>query len=218
MFLPWLVGVLFGTLVFTSAADAEVTLSSERVPGAGSMAVIRIDGPIRAGEDVMFRTVADQAARATQGRLNGAPFIFVDLSSSGGDVAASLRIGLLIRDRAMITRVDGECDSACAFILMAGVSRSIRDRDIVGLHRPTFPASEFADLPTQEATAKYNAMVEQVRAYWFAMGGTPEAWRIIMLTASTDLYPVRGYREALDLGLAGDDPAWRELSIAKLRR
>ena len=67
------------------------------------------------------------------------------LNSRGGNLKIAIKLGQMIRSRAMDTQIDGECDSACGFIFVAGVKRFV-DLDSSStaasrfkVHQPTAP-------------------------------------------------------------------------------
>ena len=67
------------------------------------------------------------------------------LNSRGGNLQIAIKLGQTIRSRAMNTQIDGECDSACGFIFVAGVKRFV-DLDSSStaasrfkVHQPTAP-------------------------------------------------------------------------------
>ncbi|MDD5587047.1 MAG: hypothetical protein PHY92_08870 [Alphaproteobacteria bacterium] len=79
------------------------------------------------------RVLADDFIRKAMSR-NKAPGFIVFLSSAGGSVNAALRLGRFIRKLGASVFVDGECSSACVFVLAAGVKRYVNGP--VGVHRP----------------------------------------------------------------------------------
>ena len=83
--------------------------------------------------------------------------------SLGGDLAAAMEIGELVRDLNMTVIVLGKCASSCALIALAAKSRVFQAP--IGLHRPYFPRDYFASLPASEAEDKYRALSEAFRAY-----------------------------------------------------
>jgi hypothetical protein len=175
-----------------------------------------IYGKIRKGDAATFSALADDVAKdrcPMVGSLqNPVPMIFIKLDSLGGDVMESLSIGREVRRRFMSTGVRMECDSACVFILMAGVNRGGGGK--IGLHRPAFDPAFFADLSPTAARNRYNTLVEQLRQYYVdEMGGSPEAFRIIMTTSSTSIRYL-SQDEMLALGIVGQDPAWAEYNEA----
>ena len=146
---------------------------------------------------------------------NGVPMIFVKLDSPGGDVIEALAIGREVRRRFMTTGVvrNTECDSACVFVLIAGIHRGGDGR--VGLHRPAFDPAFFAGLSPTAARDRYNSLAENLRQYYVdEMGGSPEAFRMMMTTASTSIRYL-STSEMWELGVIGEDPAWAEYSEAQ---
>ena len=204
-----------GQLNFVHAAEVSIT---GRCSGQTTNTVL-IHGDIRNGDATAFTTAADDVAKHTRCMLgtspNAVPFIFVRLDSPGGNIIEALAIGREIRRRFMFTAVgqNMECNSACVFVLMAGVHRRVGGK--VGLHRPAFDPASFADLSPTAARGRYNALVEQLRQYYVdEMGGSPEAFQIIMSTPSGSIRYL-SLTEMSALGIIGEDPAWAEYNEAQ---
>ena len=129
----------------------------------------------------------------------------------------ALAIGREVRQRFLTTFVgqNMECDSACVFILVAGVDRYAKAGK-VGLHRPAFDPGYFAGLSPTAARDRYNSMVETLRHYYVEeMGGSSEAFRQIMVTPSISVrYLLPG--EIALLGISGEDPATAEYDEAQM--
>jgi hypothetical protein len=81
------------------------------------------------------------------------PAIF-HITSKGGNLDEAMRIGEIIRESQIPVWSGDECFSACVFIFASGVEREARGQ--VGLHRPYFEKSYFADLTSMEAKQKYD--------------------------------------------------------------
>ena len=144
--------------------------------------------------------------------------VLVDLDSPGGDVIEAMRIGRLIHQRFMNTSVlrGRQCASACVFMLQAGVVRIPAVGSRVGLHRPKFDAAYFADLTPDQARRTYEAMVGNLRKYFIGeMGGSDEAFRLIMTTPSDQLR-VLTYDEMVHLGLNGIETSYDEYNDAQM--
>lgn len=211
--------LIAAALVLLGHPVAAADLRTETRDGwFGKAGVIRVDGQLERGDAARFRALADDLTKRPLGAfVEGTKAIVVRLDSEGGSVAAALEIGRLVRERFMVTEVPkgAECASACVYILAAGVERTVGEDAEIGLHRPYFDAEDFAGLTAQQARAKYAALAEVVRAYWYDMGGLPDAFQIMLATPSErmrwlDQGTVRG------LGIAGLDPAWDELRTAKM--
>jgi len=208
----------------STSAHADVLIAgrcSRTSQGTTTSSALLIHGEIRKGDASAFTTLADELARDTRcpmvgSPLNPVPMIFVKLDSQGGNIMEALAIGREIRRRFMVTGVpyaNMECDSACVFVLMAGVNRIGGGK--IGLHRPAFDPAFFADLSPTAARSRYNTLVEQLRQYYVdEMGGSPEAFRIIMTTPSTSIRYL-SQDEMLALGIVGEDPAWAEYNEAQ---
>lgn len=208
--------VLVLLIAFASPASAAVTLTMETV-GLGPVPVLTITDEIQAADDVLFRRLADEAARVAKITTVGdVPFIVVRLDSLGGHVGAAVNMGELIRERTISTEVlpGSRCASACAFVLQAGATRTVQEGARIGLHRPRFPADQFAKLSPTEAGKKYNNMLAALGDYWRAMGGTDAAFKIMLITSS-DRMEWLSSDDARVLGIDGQDPAIQELMIAK---
>ena len=202
-------------MILTSpSAIADVLLMHD---GAGKeTGTILIHSEIKRGDLADFARAADKIREVTRYKVNDVPHIFVDLDTPGGDVMEALRIGRITRDRFMSTRVlpARQCVSACVFILMAGSSRYPTYSARVGLHRPRFDPSYFANMAAENARSKYNALVEELRKYFFEMGGTEEGFHI-MLSTPSDRVRYLTIAEVDKFGFSGHDPSWQELNDAK---
>ncbi|MDA9865241.1 hypothetical protein N9C96_01050 [bacterium] len=78
----------------------------------------------------------------------------VTLDSPGGSVADALDIGRFLRDQGMSTQIaeDGVCFSACPYIFVSGVTRTVEDSGRLGVHQHSFGESTIlpAFLATQD--------------------------------------------------------------------
>ncbi len=109
----------FALLTFSAnAADIEKqTLQN--------LSIITISGPITAGDEIRFRSLASTSSEAV-----------VILNSEGGATLAALEIGRAIRLAGFSTAVpaDSLCASACALIWLSGTPRFAEDNSHVGFH------------------------------------------------------------------------------------
>lgn len=96
-----------------------------------------------------------------------APTIFF-ISSKGGNLDEAIQIGEIIRASQIPVQSGEECFSACVFVLSAGVERTIDG--VIGLHRPYFDKSYFANLTSIEAQAKYETLRDNSEDYLRKMG------------------------------------------------
>jgi hypothetical protein len=93
----------------------------------------------------------------------------VYLNSLGGDVAAAIEIGKLIRDQKLPAIIDSseKCVSACVFVLAGAIQRKIRGA--VGIHRPYFATMGNANSP-DGVILEYRGLLKQARDYLTNMG------------------------------------------------
>jgi len=85
------------------------------------------------------------------------PTVF-HITSPGGDLGEAMLIGEIIRESQIPVWSGDECSSACVFILASGVERSVFGK--LGLHRPYFDKSYFANLTSTQAKDKYEELKE----------------------------------------------------------
>jgi hypothetical protein len=204
-------------ILLSQSASANVALLQDGSDKNVILGAILIHSEIKKGDFAAFLKVADRLSETLRDRADPVPFILVKLDSPGGDVAEAMQIGRLIRQRFMNTMVDEqqECASACILILMAGVARMPQPSAHIGLHRPRFDPAYFADLAPEEAHAKYNALVEDLRKYFIdEMGGNEDVFRL-MLSTPSDHVRFLSFGEMQKFGLFGTDPAWDEYSEAQ---
>lgn len=206
----------FLALMLASLGNATAEI---RAVQDGEIDTIEISGRISADDGARFdaalqKIIADPKAFHTIGD-GKAPFILVDLNSPGGDLAAAMKIGRLIHDKAILVRVKSgqTCASACVFILIAGLSRTVVYPAAIALHRPRSSSESFSSLPIGDAVGSYEAMAEVAKKYFAAMGGNPRAFDIIMTTPSDKAYVLTD-REITDLGMRGESAAFQEVDLA----
>jgi hypothetical protein len=97
----------------------------------------------------------------------------VYLDSLGGDVAAAIEIGRLIRDQKMPAVIDSsaKCVSACVLVLAGATQRKIRGA--VGIHRPYFAKIGNANSP-DVVVQSYRELLKQAREAFGLGEGPPE--------------------------------------------
>lgn len=94
-------------------------------------------------------------------------------------------IGEIIRESQIPVWSGEQCSSACVFILVSGVER--RAQGAVGLHRPYFDKSYFADLTSTEAKVKYYELKKQSIDYLRKMEVGQQIIERIFATDSTNI-------------------------------
>jgi hypothetical protein len=206
----WLWLAFAAVLALMSAGGARAGVAILHDGADGAPAVIRIQSGIRKGDFEQFMAAVDRVGRATATRINGVPFITVELNSPGGDVVEAVEIGRAIAARFMMTtvRASAECVSACVFILMAGAVHTPADGAAIGVHRPLLVS--WRNMSAQSAHEKYDALMTYLRAYFQQLGISDAAYALMMRTGANDMH----YFSSADLdrlGLRGEDPAWEGL-------
>ncbi len=122
--LCWLPSLFTAFLLHCSMHSASVAAAID-VSQNGSPAIVRLSGPIEAGDFDKFSAAANELRDAV-----------VQLDSPGGLVREGIKIGQLIRAREFSTVVpNGKlCASACGYIWLAGKIRSVESAANVGFH------------------------------------------------------------------------------------
>jgi uncharacterized protein YecT (DUF1311 family) len=95
--------------------------------------IIYAIGPIIQGDAARLKKVLDEDPRFQYGALNRAPTLH--LQSPGGQVIAGIELANFVRQRGLNTNVSetSECYSACTFVFIGGVKRTILGK--FGIHR-----------------------------------------------------------------------------------
>jgi hypothetical protein len=133
----------------------------------------------------------------------------VALDSLGGDVAASIEIGRLMRDQNITATISSsaKCVSACVFVLAGASQRKIKGA--VGIHRPYFTTMGNSTANSPDAVIhNYRELVKQVRDYLTDMGVAPRLLDEMLRIEPNDVrYLTRTELEAYGLGegAPGDD-------------
>ena len=175
---------------------------------------IMLAGPIVPGDAERFAKVLKQAQTQSKEWETDRTLL---LDSEGGDVAAAMLIGRMVRRSQIVTAVhDGNvCASACIAILAGGTWRYARDGARLGLHRPYFS-------DPRGATAKgyatfqqaYDSVINAHRTYFSEMKiGTGLLERMLQIPSNQ----VQWISIALakNLNLLGEDATYSEWKRAQ---
>ncbi|WP_151720886.1 COG3904 family protein [Gemmobacter serpentinus] len=135
----WLTqSILAAALTLAQPARAEITFAYAADSPLGSLFAARLTGEITAADLHALQGQMETAALAGRRQMQ--------LNSAGGDVDAALAIGRLMRslefDSMVLPR--GQCDSACVFVLAAGIDKVVEGT--VGIHRPYFSRIAVAEV------------------------------------------------------------------------
>lgn len=206
-------GIFAGSILAVALAGAPLARASVSIlrDGAdGGPPIILVHSAIRRGDAAAFETAFEQVRSLSDQRINGVPFVTVELDSPGGDVIEAVEIGRQIYQHFMMTlvRPGRECVSACVFILVAGAVRTPADEASIGLHRPLLVS--WSKMNSARAHQKYDELMEYLRDYFRRLGVSPVVYDAMM---GTNSFGMRYFSPAeLDrFGLRGEDPAWEKL-------
>jgi ATP-dependent protease ClpP protease subunit len=86
------------------------------------------------------------------------------INSRGGNVASAMAIGRMFRKERAWLSVDGDCVSACIFVLAGAIDRIIVNSARVGIHRP-YAIRIDPSFSTDKVREAYRAALQQIRSY-----------------------------------------------------
>jgi hypothetical protein len=96
----------------------------------------------------------------------------VELEGPGGDFLSATRIGVVIHERSMATHVIGHCQSACAYIWIAGANMLADEGAEIAIHLPVAISGEHEGEPNAAGLTlvgwylgKLNISVEMMDAF-----------------------------------------------------
>lgn len=144
---------LAGGLAAASCASAMSFQRTTEARDCQARVCVLASGPIEAGSE-------DEFGRFLR-RERIAPGAVVILDSDGGDVLAALRMGARIRQEGLDTEVqakgaavaEGHCASACVYIFMGGLSRSVAPEARIGVHQMYGRHVDLSSTDSQALTA-----------------------------------------------------------------
>ncbi|HJX09354.1 MAG TPA: hypothetical protein VJ733_02505 [Candidatus Binatia bacterium] len=202
-----IVGLAGILLNICSPADAaEVKFISARI--SPTCASIELRGEIRGGDTKAFLDLVALNNRGCAGQ-NIEPSVLLD--SEGGDVDEALRLGRVIRSNGMGTGVEPhkKCISACNFVFIAGVVRTVRG-GVFGIHRPysLSLSTEHAD-----AASTYQRLKRVLTEYALEMNGSPELVERMMRVSPEDVEFLNA-AELKRLGVTGSDPIFEDVAAS----
>lgn len=224
--------VLFAIIMMCSMPSIAADISQVGTSRLGKGIVI--EGPIQRGDYQVFEKTLRRA---------GPEVSSVALYSPGGDILGAMKIGRLVRrfllatstgyiagtedvkviqcryaleDSVYTERLTEEsflncgCASACFFIWAAGIERR---GNALGIHRPYFEPTYFADLSAREADEKYRELLQQVDVYLVEMD-IPKAYYDRMVTLPSQKLEILN-NEEVERSLEGDIPSLGEWLASK---
>ena len=123
--------------------------------------VLTLSGPIEHGDFLKFvRTLKAERQQAPKVRR-----LMISLSSEGGSFVEAIKFGRFAREAALTFVVGEQCYSACFLVLVGGVNRILGPNAQVGIHRPYYDKSEFAELSLGNAEAAYKTLEFAAKEY-----------------------------------------------------
>lgn len=113
----------------------------------------------------------------------------IELDSPGGVVDAALMMGQLIRDGDFSTSVGAGhfCASSCPLVLAGGVTRSLDEKAVIGVHQIYAFAEEDVRSPA-EAMSDAQSTTAAIGRYLDEMGIDPKLWFHALETPPSELY------------------------------
>jgi hypothetical protein len=118
--------------------------------------------------------------------IDGVESTYVILSSPGGVLSEGVRLGRVIREAGLITMIEGQCLSACAYAFLGGSLRSFLSQtsslrnNILGFHQFS------SDLQLSEVQSQQ--IVAEVLAYVLEMGVDARVFISASRTAPSDFF------------------------------
>lgn len=134
-------GVLHGKAVPQLHEMWEIYQSDERL--SDLLIVVGNDGQTM----ILDGSLGMNAAADIRRMLDAHPNVrTIVMEGPGGRMGPAYEIFQLIRDRRLNTRVERECDSACAVMFLGGVQRSLGFYGRIGFHQVGFPGMSRGDM------------------------------------------------------------------------
>jgi len=150
-----------------------------------------------------------QALEQTQG--SGRLLLILD--SEGGDIAAAIEIGRLVRrwsESVVLVSLNSKCYSACVFVLAGGLHRTVHGK--IGIHRP------FGSVPktaTYESTQKEFRALEQSAKKFLQEVNIPVALFDEMMSVPPQKLRILTEDELARYGVGQNDPIYDEVQDGK---
>ncbi len=200
-------------IVFLRGAPERLVGHVGEVPDNWRPRIVLV-GQIVRGDDKRFAEVLKQAETQSKEWETDRTLL---LDSEGGDIAAAMSIGRMVRRAKLVTAVHkgSVCASACVVILAGGVWRYARDDTRLGLHRPYFSNPQAATSKGYDTFQQaYDSVLEAHRAYFAEMGiGNGLLQRMLQIPSNQVQWI--SISEASTLNLLGEDAAYAEWKRAR---
>jgi hypothetical protein len=135
--------------------------------------------------------------------------IILELDSEGGNIAAAMKIGRLLRATrsTVIIRDRNDCLSACVMVLAGATGRIVSHEANVGIHRPYSNSREAVSYDS--VRTKFKALESEVRSYLKEMNISDALFDAMLRIPPEDVRILSG-GELSSYGLNADDPVKAE--------
>src|SRR6266705_1172796 len=196
-------GLILSLVLFASFA-AWPDVSGARHCSATSCTLM-VEGRITSSDVPLVK----QALEQTQG---SGTLLFM-LNSEGGDIAAAIEIGRLIRrwpDSVALVSLNSKCFSACVFVLAGGLHRTVHGK--VGIHRPFGAGPKTA---TYESTQKELRALEQSAKRFLQDVNIPVSLFEEMMSVPPQKLRLLTEDELARYGVGQNDPVYEEVREGK---
>jgi hypothetical protein len=121
--------------------------------------------PAGDGEIILTGALSDDSADAAIVGLTG-PRPVLRLDSHGGLIEPAMRLARLVRERGVTVIVEGECRSACLFVLAASPKAAMAPGTAITFHQ----VQPIADYTSDAMRARHARYVEEVAGYYREFG------------------------------------------------
>ncbi|MDB4306149.1 hypothetical protein N9980_01125 [bacterium] len=175
---------------------------------------ITLEGEIRKGD--AERLVI--ALKKIEGKLLDDEMVtlYLRLNSPGGDVIEAMKmVKILRRIRLGHAMVNGECNSACFYLLATAKNKYWDDDDTVGIHRPYLLPEYLVGLSPKEAEALHKKVTAQITQMLTDLNVPMDLIEDMMATASKYLLPIEPSRQPLPSPYPGFDE-WVDAQCGKV--
>lgn len=189
--------ILLGMAVSSSANSKEMSFD---IIYANHTNIVVADGEITGRTPQKFQDFLDTDP------FDGFVF-YIDLNSPGGNLAGGMKLGRMIREAELTSRVvsytprapkeeywypkeqPGICISACALAYLGGEDRALDERSVLGFHQFSSvgnAAGVVDDVYETETTTQ--AIAGLVQAYIVDMGAAPQLFSLLSVTPPERLF------------------------------
>lgn len=196
---------IFGFLN-TVYADVDADLEPFDGSSPGSVLVtVELTGNITEADALRFERMLT-AGKQHFDDSGGKVIYIIKFESAGGDIAAAMSIGRVIRSMKALAKPKG-CYSACVLVLAGAGYRAVDEKSLIGIHRP-YQREAVLTTPEKEKQ-KYKLIQTEVENYLTEMNVSLRLYADMMIIPPDQL-KILTLDELSNYGLAGNDPYFDE--------